>query len=74
MNTHIVRIPYWWPDWWGNFLQHCDVIAEYNNLKLTTVVNQHLKPHGKFIQTKADGAYILWDDPKYHTEFLLRWA
>ena len=70
----IVYIPYYWPDWWENFLHHCNDIAEANDWKVVTVINYQLKPHGKFIKTSTQGAYLRWDHPKYHTEFVLRWS
>lgn len=73
-DKYRVSIPYYWPDWWDNFLRHCDSISNTNGWNIKTVINRQLKPHGKFIDSKTYGAYILWDDPKYHTEFLLRWA
>lgn len=69
-----VSIAYYWPDYWKNFLEHCNKIAKVNNWNILTVINHELKPHGRFVQTNTQGAYLRWDDEKYHTMFLLRWA
>jgi hypothetical protein len=74
-----VGIPEAWPSYWLNFITHCQInlIATgnpYDYHELDPVINQQLKPHGKFIRTRTQGEYIRWDDPKYHTAFVLRWA
>lgn len=73
-EKHRVYISYFWPDWWENFLRHCNDIAESNNCSLTSVIKKELKPHGKYMHTSAKGAYIEWDHVKYYAAFLLRWA
>lgn len=73
-NKHIVYIEYFWPDYWENFLHHCNDIAETNDWNIVTVINHQLKPHGKYIKTSLHGSYLRWDDPKYHTLFVLRWS
>ena len=69
-----VSIPYYWPEYFENFLKYCTVIAEANDWQITTTINYQLKPHGRFIQTKTQGAYLRWDNEKYHTEFVLRYS
>lgn len=71
-----------WPDYFNNFYIHCqDKLNEFNlkgtygsEVLLETVINYELKPHGKLIKTKTQGWYLRWDDEKYHTAFVLRWA
>lgn len=69
-----VHIEYYWPHWWGNFLHHCDDIMKVSDWGILTVINRQLKPHGKFIQTTGQGAFLVWDDEKYHTLFVLKWS
>jgi hypothetical protein len=74
-----VSIPYDWPNYWFNFIKHCQVtLAGHGNYHdyrdLDRCINQQLEPHGKFIRTRTQGEYLRWDDPKYHTAFVLRWA
>jgi len=74
-----VSIPIAWPNYWFNFMTHCEVtLAGHGNYHdyrdLDAFVNQQLEPHGKFIRTRTQGEYLRWDDPKYHTAFLLRWS
>jgi hypothetical protein len=69
-----VYIAFFWPDWWENFLNHCNDIADANDCEIIKVINQQLKPHCKFIETSKKGAYLRWDDTMYHTEFVLRWS
>lgn len=69
-----VYISYFWPEWWENFLHHCNDLAEINNQDVITVINQQLKPHGQYIKQSVLGAFIRWNDPKYHTAFVLRWS
>jgi hypothetical protein len=73
-----VRFPEDWPDYWLNFITHCQAdlinIGGYHTYRdLDACVNQQLKPYGKFIRTRTQGEYLLWNDPKYHTAFVLRW-
>ena len=73
-----VSIPDDWPNYWLNFIKHCQVtLAGHGNYHdyrdLDRCINQQLEPHGKFIRTRTQGEYLRWDDPKYHTAFLLRW-
>ena len=63
-----------WPNYFNNFYYHCLKKAECNDWKVDTVMNYELKPHGKLIKTKTQGWYLRWDNEKYHTMFLLRWA
>lgn len=69
-----VYIAYFWPNWWENFLNHCCDIADAKNCDFITVINEQVKPHGKFIETSMKGSYLSWDHEMYHTEFLLRWS
>lgn len=74
-NYFRITIPFEWPNYWRNFLYHCLTISEVNKCNdIIIVINYELKPHGKFIVTKTQGSYLRWDDPKYHTLFLLRWS
>jgi len=66
-----------WPNYWLNFIKHCrtNLAGNYHDYRdLDAFVNQQLKPHGKFIRTRTQGEYLRWDDPKYHTAFVLRWS
>jgi hypothetical protein len=74
-----VSIPDDWPNYWLNFIKHCEVtLAGHGNYHdyrdLDRYINQQLEPHGKFIRTRTQGEYLRWNDPKYHTAFVLRWA
>jgi hypothetical protein len=74
-----VSIPDAWPKYWFNFMTHCEVtLAGHGNYHdyrdLDRYINQQLEPHGKFIRTRTQGEYLRWDDPKYHTAFVLRWS
>ncbi len=73
-SKYCVSIKYFWPDWWENFLHHCNDIAEINDWNVNDVINYQLKPDGKYIPSSDQGAYLQWDDEKYFTAFLLRWA
>ena len=63
-----------WPDYFDKFYKYCQYKALANNWQHDTVMNYELKPHGKLIKTKTQGWYLRWDDPKYHTAFVLRWS
>lgn len=63
-----------WPDYFEKFYHACQDIAIQNNWHIDTVCNYQLKPHGKLIKTKTQGWYLRWDDPKYHTAFVLKWS
>jgi hypothetical protein len=80
-----VSLPIVWPSYWLNFITHCQDILirncnyhEYRDLEqiamLDAFVKLQLAPHGKFIRTRTQGEYLRWDDPKYHTAFVLRWT
>ena len=73
-DKYCVSIKYWWPDYWENFLHHCNDIAEANNWNVMTVINHQLRPHGKLIKTKTQGAYLRWDHAMHHTAFVLKWS
>jgi hypothetical protein len=67
------------PSYWLNFIKHCEVTlvghGNYHDYRdLDRYINQQLKPYGKFIRTRTQGEYLRWDDPKYHTAFVLRWS
>ena len=70
----IVRIDQFWPDYFENFVHHCNDIAEKNNWNVRTVMNYELKPYGRWIPTRTQGSYLRWDEAKYHTAFVLRWS
>lgn len=63
-----------WPKYFDNFINYCNAKAAENNWLAETVINYELKPHGRLIKTKTQGWYLRWDDEKYHTAFVLRWA
>lgn len=63
-----------WPEYFDKFYHHCSRISSDNGWELDTVINYQLKPHGKLIKTNTQGWYLRWDDEKYHTAFVLRWA
>ena len=74
-----------WPAYFDKFLKHCQEEADsYDTVLPETeysyediveaIINHKLKPHGKLITTKTQGWYLRWDDPKYHTAFVLKWA
>lgn len=74
IDAHITQLDHFWPDYWENFLHHCNDIAVANNWDILTTIDHELKPYGKYIHTSTRGHYLVWDHPKYHTMFLLRWA
>lgn len=78
-EKYCVRFPEDWPDYWYNFITHCQAdlinIGGYHTYRdLDRYINQQLKPYGKFIRTRTQGEYLRWNDPKYHTAFVLRWG
>jgi hypothetical protein len=73
-DKYCVPIEYFWPDYWENFLHHCNDIAESKGWTVYSVIDHQLKPHGKLIRSKTRGAYLRWNHKKFHTAFLLRWA
>lgn len=62
------------PDYWENFLHHCNDIASANGWNVNTVINQELKPHGRYIQCRTSFSYLRWDSEEYHTLFVLKWS
>jgi hypothetical protein len=62
------------PDYFVNFVNYCHGVAEKNSWNISTVINYELKPYGRWIPTKTQGSYLRWDDPKYHTAFVLKWS
>ncbi len=73
-DKYCVDISRHWPDYFENFINHCNDVAHENNWVVDTVINYQLKPHGRLIKTKCQGWYLRWDDKKYHTLFVLKWA
>lgn len=73
-KKYCVPIAFFWPNYWENFLHHCNDLANANNWDIYTTIDHELGPHGKFIKTKTNKPYLRWDDPKYHTMFVLRWS
>jgi len=74
-----VSLSGYWPNYWFNFIRYCQAdlinIGGYHTYRdLDSCINQQLEPHGKFIRTRTQGEYLRWDDPKYHTAFVLRWS
>jgi hypothetical protein len=82
IEKYRVSLPSDWSSaiYWFNFITHChvnliDIHGGYHTYRdFDAFVNQQLKPHGKFIRTRCQSDYLRWDDPKYHTAFVLRWA
>ena len=74
MNKRYIVSLYHMPDYWENFLNYCNDIAQLNGWNVKTVINDQLKPYGKYIDGTLMGGYLRWDDEKYHTLFLLRWS
>ena len=72
-KTYTVSL-YHMPDYWENFLHYCNDIAQLNNWDLLIVIENELKPHGKFIDQGFMGDYLRWDERKHHTLFVLRWS
>lgn len=63
------------PDYFENFLRHCNDIADENNWDIRTVINYQLRPlGGRLITTKMHGRYLRWDTEEAHTFFVLRWG
>jgi hypothetical protein len=64
-----------WPQYFDNFLTHCQHIAKQNGWATTTVANYQLRPlGGKLITTKTHGWYLRWDAEANHTAFVLKWT
>lgn len=64
-----------WPEYFDNFLTHCQKIAQANGWATITVLNYQLKPlGGKLITTRTQGWYLRWDNEKCHTAFVLKWS
>lgn len=64
-----------WPDYFENFVSHCNDIADKNNWDVRTVMDYQLRPMGgKVIKTSTQGWYLRWDEEKQHTMFVLRWS
>lgn len=62
------------PDYFENFLNYCNDIANKDNLDVEDVIDQELKPNGRLISSEILGNYLSWDHSKYHVAFLLRWS
>lgn len=64
-----------WPNYFDNFLRHCQDIARENGWSTSTVMNYQLRPlGGKLIQTKTQGWYLRWNNEASHTAFVLKWS
>ena len=64
-----------WPQYFDNFLRHCQNIARSNGWAVDTVMNYQLKPlGGRLIKTSTQGWYLRWDKESNHTLFVLRWT
>jgi hypothetical protein len=63
-----------WPDYFDNFIKHCEAKSNETGWLSETVITHELKPHGRLIKTKTQGWYLRWDDEKYHNMFVLRWS
>jgi len=74
MNKKYIVSLYHMPDYWENFLNYCNDIAKLNNRDVRSVIDNQLKPNGKYFDNSLLGDYLLWDDEKYHTLFVLRWS
>jgi len=74
MSTKYIVSLYLMPDYWENFLHYCNDISQWNNWDLLTVIENELKPNGKYINNQLLGDYLCWDNEKYYTLFVLRWS
>ena len=72
MNKKYIVSIYYFPDYWENFLHHCNDIARFRDCDVNVVINDELAPYGKYIKGVM-GSYLSWDEQKYHTLFVLRW-
>lgn len=61
------------PDYWENFLHHCNDIAYRTNQSVIQVIQDQLNPNGKYIDGGL-GNFLRCNDEKYHTLFVLRWS
>lgn len=63
------------PDYWENFLHHCNDVARWNDRDVKAVIENELKPHGKIIDwCGREDHFLSWEEEKYHTLFVLRWS
>jgi len=79
MNKFRVPIPnLWkgpWPQYFTNFVDHCNDRARQTGWLAETVINHELKPlGGRLIKTSTQGWYLRWDKESSHTFFILKWA
>ena len=65
-----------WPDYFDNFLKHCERYAdEHECHSVEPVIQMMLKPMGgRLIKTSTQGWYLRWDDEASHTVFVLKWS
>lgn len=71
-NKHIVSL-YYMPDYWENFLNYCNDVANRTNQAVIQVIQDQLNPNGKYIDGGL-GNFLRWDDEKHHTLFVLKWS
>lgn len=69
-----VNLDVHWPNYFRNFVNHCNDIAHKNGWLVDTVVNNQLKPHGRLIKPRTYNWYLRWDHEKYHNLFVLKWS
>lgn len=63
------------PEWWGSFMEYCQITAFINNWLWITVANYELRQFGgRLIMPKANPYYLRFNDESGFTAFLLRWA
>jgi hypothetical protein len=64
-----------WPQYWTNFVDHCNNRARYTGVIVEVIINQELKLlGGKLIKTSTQGWYLRWDKESSHTFFILKWS
>jgi hypothetical protein len=64
-----------WPQYFVNFVDHCNDRARQTGWLAETVINYELKPlGGRLIKTKTQGWYLRWDKESSHTFFVLKWS
>ena len=68
-TVHFVIIP----DYWENFMHHCNNINPDRAVQLQTVSRELSKWGGVCIRADYEW-YLYWDNAAAHTAFVLRWT
>ena len=64
-----------WPQYFVNFVDHCNDRARHTGVIVEVIINHELKPlGGKLIKTSTQGWYLRWDKESSHTFFILKWS